>query len=311
MRTIAHLIKQTFADWLEDKAPRLGAALAYYAIFSIPPLMILIMAIAGLLYGDEVQVPFERQVRILLGEETAKGLMDTMRQQGESHALAGIFGFALLVLGASGLFGQLQDAMNTIWEVKPKGGRGIIGIIKERFLSFTMVLGTGFLLLVSLMLTTIIAAVVAEVPGAAAVARILELVLSLAVITLLFAMIFKILPDVKIAWSDVWIGAGVTALLFVLGEFLMGLYFGKARVSSAYGAAGPFIIMVIWVYYSAQILFLGAEFTQVYANRFGSRVLPAENAESVTSEQRAQEGMSAEVMHESDSSDSSGETRAS
>jgi membrane protein len=164
-------------------------------------------------------------------------------------------------------------------------------MIKDRFLSFTMVLGVTFLLLVSLIVTAGVAAVSESLPGGSAAGHLLELSLSFIVVTLLFAMIFKFLPDVKIGWNDVWVGAAGTAALFVIGKFLIGLYLGNASISSSYGAAGPVVIMILWIYYSAQILFLGAEFTQVYANQYGSRVIPTENAELVSEQDRAQEGL--------------------
>ena len=290
MHLAVGLIKQTFSDWLEDKAPRLGAALAYYAIFSIPPLLMLTIAVVGFFYQGDVTESIHQQMVRLMGNEAGRSLMETLQGR-ESNGVLSVMGIALLIFGASGVFGQLQDALNTIWEVQPKPGRGIAGIIRDRFLSFTMILGVAFLLLTSLVLTAVMAAMSnalgAWLPGKA-LAHILELVFSFALTTLLFAMIYKILPDVKIAWSDVWIGAAATAALFTLGKFALGLYLGN--VGSEFGAAGSVITMIVWVYYSAQILFLGAEFTQVYANQYGSRVEPADNAESVSEEKREEEG---------------------
>ena len=187
--------------------------------------------------------------------------------------------------GRARVFGQLQTSLNAIWDVEPKPGRGILGLVRDRILSFGFILVVGFLLLVSLLLTAAVA-VVAQwfgmLPAMEALAQILNFVVSLAVITLLFAMIFKFLPDAKIAWHDVWIGAFITALLFTVGKFALGLYLGKSGVGSSYGAAGSLIVLLLWVYYSSQILFFGAEFTQVYANRFGSHVAPTDNAVSVS-----------------------------
>jgi membrane protein len=199
--------------------------------------------------------------------------------------VATLIGFLTLLFGASGVFGQLQTSLNAIWGVQPKPGRGVLGIVRDRFLSFGFILVVGFLLLVSLFLTALIAFVghwfSGMAPGMETLAQILNSVLSLAVITLLFAMIFKFLPDAKIAWRDVWIGALITAALFTAGKFALGLYLGKSGVASSYGAAGSLIVLLLWVYYSAQILFFGAEFTQVYANRFGSHVRPTDNAVAV------------------------------
>jgi membrane protein len=200
----------------------------------------------------------------------------------------------MLLLGATGLFGQLQDALNTIWEVQPKPDRGIMGIIKDRFLSFTMILGVSFLLLVSLVISAALTFVnnyFSELLGGfTIVAQILNIVISIGVITLIFAMIFKILPDVEIAWNDVWIGALVTAVLFTIGRTLIGIYLGSTATTSAYGAAGSLIVILLWVFYSSQILFIGAEFTQVYARLQGSRIRPAENARALTETERAQQG---------------------
>ena len=190
---------------------------------------------------------------------------------------------------------QLQDALNTIWEVAPKPNRGLLGIIKDRFLSLSMVLGIGFLLLISLILSTTLTAVGTFFGGlvshSATVLEITTFAVSFVVITLLFAMIYKLLPDARIAWSDVWVGAVLTALLFTLGKSLIGLYLGRSSIGSTYGAAGSLVVLLVWVYYSSQILFFGAEFTKTYANRFGSRIVPASDAVPVTEEARAQQGM--------------------
>jgi len=297
-KTIWELLKETFSDWSEDKASRLAASLAYYTIFSIAPLIIIVIAVASLIFGREaVQGQIEGQIQGLVGDEGA-GLIQEMIQGASNQSgsiIATIVGVATLLFGATGVFGQLQDALNTIWEVTPKQGRGIWGIIKDRFISFTMVLGVGFLLMVSLVLSAGLAAVNEFMSGAldnvAYVGQVINFIVSFGVITLLFAMIYKILPDVEIAWSDVWIGAAVTALLFTIGKFLIGLYLGQSAISSSYGAAGALVVILVWIYYSAQILFFGAEFTQVYAKRFGSQIKPAEDAMPVTEEARAQQGM--------------------
>jgi len=210
-------------------------------------------------------------------------------------SLAGLIGLVTLLFGASGVFGELQDSLNTIWEVEAKPGRGIWGTIKDRFFSFTLVLGTGFLLLVSLLLTTFLTAIggrlEAALPGGALLWQVVNFVISFGLITLLFAMIFKYIPDVEIQWRDVWIGAAATALLFVIGRLALSLYLGNSSTTSVYGAAGSLVVVLLWVYYTAQILFFGAEFTQVYANRYGSQIVPAENAVPLTEERRAQQGI--------------------
>ena len=273
----------------------MGAALAYYTVFSLAPLLIIAIAIAGLVFGQEAaQGQIFEQLRGLIGEESGKAMQDMVQNANAKPAtgvVATLVGVATLLFGASGVFGQLQTSLNTIWEVQPKPGRGILGILRDRILSFGFILVIGFLLLVSLLLTAGIALLAqwfgGMFPGMEALAQVLNFVLSLALVTLLFAMIFKFLPDAKIAWHDVWIGAFITALLFTVGKFALGLYLGKSGVGSSYGAAGSLIILLLWVYYSSQILFFGAEFTQVYANRFGARVAPAENAVAVEKQAKA------------------------
>ena len=298
-RNIFQLLKDTFSDWNEDKAPRLGAALAYYTIFSLAPLLVIAIAIAGFAFGQQAaQGQIIGQMRGLVGDQGAE-MIQTMiesSRQPSAGIIATVIGVVTLLLGALGFFGQLQDALNTIWEVAPKPNRGILGIIKDRFLSLTMVLGIGFLLLVSLVISAVLAGVGSFLntlfPGAELVLQVVNTVISFIVITLLFAMIYKILPDVEIAWHDVWIGAVITTVLFLIGRFLLGLYLGRGTVGSTYGAAGSLIVVLVWVYYSAQILFFGAEFTQVYANKYGSRVTPAGGAVPVSPEMRAQQGLS-------------------
>ena len=280
-KEIYPILKKAGSDWMEDQAPSLGAALAYYTVFSLAPLLIIAIAIAGLVFGQEAaQGQIFDQLRGLLGEASGKAMQD-MVQSANAKPATGVFatliGVVTLLFGASGVFGQLQTSLNAIWDVEPKPGRGILGFVQDRILSFGFILVVGFLLLVSLLLTAAVALVSqwfgGMFPGMETLAQILNFVLSLALITLLFAMIFKFLPDAKIAWHDVWVGAFITALLFTVGKFALGLYLGKSGVDSSYGAAGSLIVLLLWVYYSSQILFFGAEFTQVYANQFGSQWL--------------------------------------
>jgi membrane protein len=292
------LVKTTFSEWQEDKAARLAAALAYYTAFSLGPLLLIAISVAGLVFGREAaQGQVVAQMQGLLGEEGAQVIQTAIENASQPSAsiVSTLIGLGLLLLGAAGLFGQLQDALNTIWEVQPKPGRGFMGMVKDRFLSFTAVLGTGFLLLVSLVISAGLTAVntwmADRLPGGALLWQVINQVVSVAVVTLLFALIFKVLPDAEISWRDVWLGAFVTAVLFTIGKYALGLYLGRASVGSAYGAAGSLLVVLVWVYYSAQILFMGAEFTQVYANRFGSRIRPSPDAEAVTEEARAQQGM--------------------
>ncbi len=288
-KDILPILKETASEWMEDQAPSLGAALAYYTAFSLAPLLLIAIGIAGFFFGREAaQGQIFDQLRSLLGEASGKAIQDMVQNANTKPAtgvMAAIIGVVTLLFSASGVFGQLQASLNAIWGVQPKPGRGILGIIQDRILSFGFILVVGFLLLVSLLLTAAIALVGDRfggmVPGMEALIQILNSVLSLALVTLLFAMIFKFLPDAKIAWHDVWIGAFITAVLFTVGKFVLGLYLGKSGVASSYGAAGSLIVLLLWVYYSSQILFFGAEFTQVYANRFGSHVAPADNAVAV------------------------------
>src|SRR5256714_808960 len=277
MRNIFNVFKDAAKDFGEDKAPRLGAALAYYTMFSIAPLLLVVIAIAGFVFGQEAaRGQIFAQMRGLIGASGAGALQEMVKSAAKpkTGTIATIIGIATLLLGASGVFGQLKDALNTIWEVEPPKNRGFFGMIKDRFLSLAMVLGVGFLLLVSLVLDTAVAAFGKFagnlLPGGEALWHSIEFVLSFGVVTVLFAMIFRFLPDLRIAWRDVWFGAAFTALLFVIGKFALAFYLGKKATSSTYGAAGSLIVLLLWVYYSAQILFFGAEVTQVYARRHGS-----------------------------------------
>jgi membrane protein len=295
-----NVIKSTVSDFMEDKALRLAAALAYYALFSIAPLLIIVMALASFVFGEEnIRQQMHQQLSGMMGEQSTKTIesMAAARTMGSS-TLAMIAGIGALLFGASGVFGQMQDALNTIWEVKPRPGKGIWNFLRDRFLSLTMVLGLGFLLLISMVLTTAVEAMTAGMgrifPLPDAVTMTLSLAVSFLVVTILFAMIFKVLPDVKVPWKVAFIGGLATALLFTVGKWGLGLYLGRESTSSAYGAAGSVIIILLWIYYSSVILFLGAEFTQAYATKKGIRLRPSAYAEPATPEARAQEGLETE-----------------
>jgi membrane protein len=271
------LFKQTWKEFGDDKAQRLGAALAYYTVFSIAPLLLIAVAIAGLAFGHKAaQGAIEQQLAGTLGPSTAKAVngMILAASKPRSGTLATIIGVITLLFGAAGVFGQLQNALDTIWNVERPKTAGFIGLIKDRFLSMAMVFGIGFLLLVTLIIDTVISAmgksIGPHIPGGAALLQIVQIIASFGLVTVLFALTFRYLPHVRVAWKDVWLGAAFTSLLFVLGKFGLGLYIGKAAVGSAYGAAGSLVIILVWVYWSAQILFFGAEFTQVYARTEGS-----------------------------------------
>jgi len=276
----------------------LAAALAYYTAFSLAPILVIAIAVVGVVFDRQAaREQVVRQINSLAGPQGAE-LVDSMlnaaQDMGE-NVLATVFGLLALIFGATGVFGQLQDALNTMWEVAPKPQKGITGFIKKRFFSFTMVVGVGFLLLVSLAISAALSALsewsVGLLPGLEAVMQGINFVVSLLVITLLFALVFKYVPDAEIAWWDVWLGAGVTALLFTIGKLLIGLYLGNTDVTEGFGAAGALVVILLWVYYSAQISFFGAEFTQVYANAYGSRVVPDEDAVALSEEARLQQGM--------------------
>jgi membrane protein len=282
---LPRIIRLSYQGWKEDKASRLSAALAYYTIFSLAPLLIIVIAVTGLFWQQQaVQDQVMSQIQGLVGADGARFVSDLLN--GASNPARGItatiIGIITLVLGALGVFNELHNALNTIWDVKEKETKGFLAAVKkivfDRFLSFTMILGIGFLLLVSLVVSAGLTAAQQTVgvafPLSEVVWQIINLIVSLGVITVLFALIYKFLPDAEIAWRDVWLGAFVTALLFSLGKTLIGLYLGNSAVASSFGAAGSLVLLLVWIYYSAQILFLGAEFTQVYANNYGSKILP-------------------------------------
>jgi membrane protein len=297
-KSIWAIVRDAGNQWMEDNALRLSAALAYYSIFSIAPLLVIAMAIAGRILGhDAAQGLLNEQLRGVFGDHAAMGIEGMVQSASQPSAsiVAGIAGAVTILVGASGVFGELKDALNTIWEVRLKPGQGIMRLVRDRLWSFGMVLVIGFLLLISLLLTTGLAALAkyfgTAFPVSAELIWVCGFILSFAVITVLFAAIFKILPDAKVHWREVWIGAVVTAFLFEIGKYLLGFYLGRASTASAYGAAASVVLVLLWIYYASLILLFGAEFTQVYARACGSRIEPSANAERMLPEQRAQEGM--------------------
>lgn len=285
-------------SWVEDKAQSLGAALAFYAAFSMAPLLVIALGISSLVFPRErVRDHLQEELAYFLGPRGAEGIRDLLNaaQLSEQGLAATLLGLVTLLIGASGVFGQLQDALNTIWEVKPKENRGWGSMIRDRFVSFTLVLGTGFLLTVSLIVSTALSALgtwLGELlPLPAFLFHSGQIVGSIAVFALLFGMIFKFVPDATIGWRNVWIGAVVTSFLLVSGKFLIGIYLGRAAVASAYGAAASFAIVLLWLYYSSQILLLGAEFTYAHAMLSGPPPRPTSNARSVTEPERLQQGI--------------------
>jgi membrane protein len=279
-RTVFRLFKQAVVAWSDDNAPTLGAALAYYTAFSLAPLLLIAISMASLILGDNAaRGGIVEEIRKTLGSTTADAFVAMLDSAGKTGGQAGvtIIGLVTLLLGASGAFVQLQDSLNVIWkaEAPKQQDNFIVHFIRHRLLSFTAVLGTGFLLLVSLIVSSVLAAFSAWLASLVhlqwpALWHAASMLASFCMITLLFAMIFKLLPDAPVAWHDVWVGAALTSVLFALGQYLIGLYLGQAAVGSTYGAAGSLAVLLVWVYYSAQIVLYGAEFTHAYATTFGS-----------------------------------------
>jgi membrane protein len=258
-----------------------------YTVLSIAPMLVVAIAIAGAVFGVEAaRGQISHQVSAVVGPEAGKAVETLVlnAQTPSEGILSTVISLAVVILGASGVFGELQTALNHVWDVKPKPGRGLKGFIRDRFFSFSMVMGVAFLLMVSLVVSAALAAVSGhyrDLIPLPVVQEVVNTVVAVAVSTVLFALIFKVVPDAKIAWRDVWVGAAVTAVLFNLGKLLLGWYVGRSATASPFGAAGSLVALIVWVYYSAQILFMGAEFTQVYATRFGSHIEPTPNAERI------------------------------
>jgi membrane protein len=286
MKQVIGIIKDTFRDFSEDKCPRMAAALSYYTVFSLPPLLLLILAIIGFFVDPaDAQGRFMDQVTALVGPQGGEAMRTMVEQSNDPKGgIMAVIGVITLVLGATGAFTQLQDALNTAWEVKPdpKAG-GIKAFVGKRLLSFGMILVIAFMLLVSFVVSALIAAfgdILNNYLGGAGeiIGQAVQIVIGLVVTWLLFALMFKVLPDAKIGWKDVWVGALVTAVLFTAGRFLIGLYLGKSDSADAFGAAAALAIIFVWIYYAANILFLGAEFTQVWVRRQGRRIEPEDGA---------------------------------
>ena len=277
------ILKQTAHEWIEDDAPQLGAALAYYSVFSLAPMVLLLVAVVGVLFREDPAGAWSKiteQMSYFL-DRSAITMVQQIAQQVSSPAkslLGGTIGFALALFGASGVFGQLQNALNIIWGVKSKPRGGIWGFVRSRFLSFALIAGIGFLLLVSLVIEAGIKSfshyLQSILPGALTIIIPIYLTFDFVIVTAVFAMIFRILPNAVIRWRDVWTGAVLTAILFLIGKWALGIYLGSGTAASAYGAASSLITLLLWIYYSSQILLFGAEFTQVYARICGAEIRP-------------------------------------
>jgi membrane protein len=290
MKGVLLLVRDAAKEWSNDRAPRLGAALSYYTVFAIAPVLLLAISVAGLVLGtDAAQGHILGQLRALFGEDTARMIQEALARSAarKSGVIGTAVGLGTLIIGSTAVMIELEAALNAVWKVVPKEGRGlkgILGAIKDRLLSLGLVLSLGFLLLVSLVTSAVLAALGGQLerlsfPGAGIVGQVLNNALSLGLIAVFFALIFKYLPDVKITWRDVWVGAAVTSLLFHVGKIGLGIYLGRSAVASTFGAAGSLALLLVWVYYSAQIVLFGAEVTRLYAERYGSGLRPAPDAQ--------------------------------
>lgn len=292
--TILQLVWDACKRWYDDNTFLHGAALAFYTVVSLAPLVLLTIAIAGLIFEEETA---RQRVTEELAALAGPGVADAFRRTTDTVSRSGsgltatAVGVVLVLVGAGGVFAQLQEALNTVWGVKGRKDRGWFAVVRDRFWSFSMVLVIGFLLLVSLVVNAGLTAAAQwlepqALPGGTAVWQGVNWLVSFGLVTVLFALIYKLLPDVEIAWGDVWVGALVTALLFNVGKYLIALYLGQSSLASVYGAAGSVVVILMWVYYSSQVLLLGAEFTYVFARRNGKPLVPRAEAEPVTDEAR-------------------------
>ena len=273
------LTKESFNAWSSDYAPSMGAALSYYTLFSIAPLLIIVISLAGLFFGtDAVRTVIFDQLHVLMGEEGAEAVQDMIANASDpaTGAIATILSIAGLVIGATTVFNEIQNDLDRIWRAPAaEQGGGIWQLLRTRLLSFGMVLGMAFLLAVSLILSAALSVIGkwwdGWLGGWEVLAHVLDIVVNLGLLTVVFALIYKMIPRVEVSWHDVWVGAAVTAVLFTIGKVAIGLYLGKSDVTSSFGSAGSMVVLMIWVYYASQIFLLGAEFTRIYAEKFGSR----------------------------------------
>ena len=276
------LLKRTYQEFDDDNGIKLSASLSYYTIFSLPPLLIIILSIFSFFFGPEaVTGRFYVQINGMVGYQAALQIQETIKniELSNSNTFAAIFGGTLLLIGASGVFAEIQSSINSIWGLKAKPNKGIMKFIKNRLMSFSMIASVGFLLLVSLMVNTVMDVINTRLlrffpDSTVYLFYVLNIIVLFATTTILFAIIFKTLPDGYIAWKDALVGSSFTSFFFMFGKFAIGFYLGSSTVATIYGAAGSVIIILIWVYYSAIILYFGAEFTKVYANVHGDKIIP-------------------------------------
>ena len=307
LKDLFPLLKDTFTAFGETKCARLAAALSYYTIFSIAPILIVVISIAALFFNAaNARTEIIAQISNVVGSTGADAIGEILTNANKGgkggNIIATVIGFATILVGATGLFAALQDSLNTIWGVEPKPDAGIIVMIKARLLSFVMVLGIGFLLIVSLVASVAVKAASdwlgGVLGGAEWIAPVLNVLLFFILITAFFAMMFKILPDAQIQWRDVWVGAGLTSILFSVGKSFLSWYLARPGTASAYGSAGALVVLLLWINYASQILFFGAEFTKVYANKFGSKIEPEAHAQEISPEKRAAQGIAPEPTHQ-------------
>lgn len=284
-KTFLILLKDAFIAWDEDKAWRIGAALAYFTIFSLAPFLIIITSITSFIFGEQaVQGRVFEEIRGLIGESGAQAVQTMLRNAytSESSTTATILGVVMLLFGSTAVFVQLRDSLNAIWQIAEKPVNTLKGFVKARLIAFTLILGIGFLLLVSLVISTLLS-VFSEYLGSIfswlnEITRIVDFLVSFGFITVLFALIFKILPNARIKWKDIWVGSAFISFMFTIGKMGIGFYLGSSAIASTFGAASSLAVVLLWVFYSAQIFLFGAEFTKIFANRFGSNIVPDRHA---------------------------------
>lgn len=297
LSNLPDLFKLAYQGWKADRASRLSAALAYYTIFSLAPLLVIVIAITGLIWEAEVvRTQLLNQIQGLVGVEGAKFVTDLITNTGSQaeNIVATIIGIITLLFGALAVFNELHNSLNIIWNIGEEKSKGFLQTVKkviiDRLFSFTMILGIGFLLLVSLVASAGLSATQETIGNAFPLSefflQILNTVISIGVFTVLFALMYKFLSDAEIAWRDVWVGGFITSVFFSLGKTAIGIYLGNSAVASSFGAAGSLVLLLLWIYYSAQILFFGAEFTQVYANKYGSKIVPKGEEKSAQPESK-------------------------
>ena len=306
LRHLAGLLKDAASEWVDDGAMRLSSSLAYYAVFSLAPLLIIVVSVAGLVFDDAAaRAHLAREISNLAGKAAGDAIQSAV-QSSSAHKstgmLATVISTALLFFGATTVFAELKDALNSVWGVVVKPGRPFLTLLHDRFFSFSIVLAIGFLLLVSLVLSVLLTAFGAYLGSRIQLHPVLvqtfEMIISFAVITGLFAMIFKLMPNVRLRWRDVWLGAVATSLLFTLGKFVIGYYLATTSVASSFGAAGSIVVVLAWIYYSACILFFGAELTKGYARKFGSGIVPNSRAVLIDDLLRARLGLTTATVAE-------------